>query len=491
MMPGAALAILHPLPPKPIYSSGIAPLPISVTCPKCSTTLKVKSELAGKRGKCPKCQGPLHIPTVEQRAPQVTAQATGERAAKVQQPPATPEERRAQVLDAFQGGIERPAVPFSYSLRLSLIAVVICLVPVLYLAMILLFAVGAIVWYLYAPSLLAGTTGVGQTILLYGPVAVGLLLSLLLLKPLVAPRPAKGKPKDLPREKAPLLFELVEKIAALMGAEHPGQVALDANNTLYRSSSRLVIGLPLVAGLSVTEVAGLIARECGFHLRGAGAGNARFIRAISSFFFRAVREKDAWDEALLAATSKRRFSLGKLLYPLRGLFWLVKVLNWPLMYLARMLSGLLLQKTHYDADLGAVRLIGSGPFAETFRTLRVIDFAWQQVQADLLFQRTENQLPDNLARQLENSIAQIPDDYRASLASQEDDSETEDFALIPAEKDRLVAAQVAAAPGIYSCPLPATVLFDDFDALAKDVTWEYYLTVFGPPLERRFLHPVK
>ena len=480
-------------------------MPISVTCPQCSTTLKVKDELAGKRGKCPKCQGPLLIPALKGTGAQGTgaqgtgAQGTGATPASVPKPdrpaakvlvPATPEERRAKVLSGLPREIERPTAPFSFRLRLLLTAAAICLLPVLYVAMILLFAGGAAAWYLYAPGLLAGTAGIGGTILLYGPVFAGLLLALLLLKPLFASRPIKGQAKVLPRDKDPLLFELVEKIATSLGAEPPQQIAVDGNTTLRGSSSRLVIGLPLIAGITAQELAGLIAHECGGHIRGTGSGLTGFIRSISGFFFRAVRESDAWDIAVIAATSKRRFSLGKILYPLRPAFWLVKKLLWPLMYLGRMLSGLLLQKTEYDADLCAVRLIGSGPFADTFRTLRVIEFAWQQVQADLSFQRTENQLPDNLPRQLESGIAQIPDDFRASLASQGDTSETEDFALVPAEKDRLAAAQAAAVPGIYSCPLPATVLFDDFDALAKDVTWEYYLSVFGPPLERRFLHPV-
>jgi hypothetical protein len=158
--------------------------------------------------------------------------------------------------------------------------------------------------------------------------------------------------------------------------------------------------------------------------------------------------------------------------------------------MGQLFSGLLLQKTEFDADLCQIRLIGSKPFEATFRTLRVIDFAWKQVQADLVFQHKENQLPDNLPRQLESAVAQIPDEFRAGLAIEADTAETADFALIPAEKDRLAAATAVAAPGIYACPLPATVLFDDFDSLAKDVTWDYYLVELGPPLERRFLHPV-
>ena len=470
-------------------------MPISVTCPQCGATLKVKEELAGKRGKCPKCQGALQIPaqgataTVAGTAtvkPQATSQADS-----TASPLAGTADLRTQVLGALSGEIEKPAAPFSFRLRMLLVAMAICLLPVLYLALIMLFAGGAVAWFLYAPQVLRNTAGLGGALLLYGPVVVGLLIAVSLFKPLVAPRPTKGKAKSLPRDKAPLLFELVDKVAAAIGAEAPQQIAVDGNTALQGSSSRLLIGMPLVASVTVQQLAGMIAHECGRHVTGTAAGTAGFVRGISSFFFRAVKERDAWDESVHAATTSRRSWLGKLLWPLRALFMLVKILLWPLMYLARLFSGLLLQKTEYDADLCQIRLIGGGSFDETFRALRVMDFAWQQVQADLAFQHKESQLPDNLPRQLENAIAQVPDDFRAGLAVQGDATETADFALIPAEKDRLAAAHSAAAPGIYTCTLPATVLFDDFDALARDVTWDYYLAVLGPPLERRFLHPVR
>ncbi len=460
-------------------------MPISVTCPQCSTTLKVKDELAGKRGKCPKCQGAVQIPAGNGTAVKPTAVAV----VKVDVP-ASAKERRAKVLELLSGSIEKLQSPFSFRLRMMLAAVAICLLPVLYVAFILLFAGGAIAWYLYAPQLLGNATGFRGAMLLYGPVAIGLLIAVSLLKPLVAPRPTKGKAKPVPRDKAPLLYELVDKVAAAIGADSPKQIAVDGNTGLHGSASRLLIGLPLVASITTQQLAGLIAHECGRHVKGTAAGTAGFVRSISTFFFRAVKERDAWDEAVYSATTSRRSSLGKLLWPLRALFMLVKILLWPLMYLSRMFSGLLLQKTEYDADLCQIRLIGSGPFEATFRALRVMDFAWQQVLADLVFQHKESQLPDNLPRQLESAIAQVPDDFRAGLAIQADTTETADFALIPAEKDRLAAAHSAAAPGIYTCPLPATVLFDDFDSLAKDVTWDYYLVELGPPLERRFLHPV-
>ncbi|MBC7856915.1 MAG: hypothetical protein IAF94_26085 [Pirellulaceae bacterium] len=464
-------------------------MPISVTCPQCGTTLKVKDELAGKRGKCPRCQGAVQIPAGERTEAKAPAGVARNSTAKVEFT-ASPEERRAGVLAPLTGSIEKLQSPFSFRMRMLLAAMATCLVPVLYLALILLFGGGAIAWYLFAPSLLGNSAGFGGDMLFYGPIAIGLVIAVSLLKPLVAPRPTKGKTKSLPRDKAPLLYEFVERVAAAIGADAPQQIAVDGNTALYGSKSRLLIGLPLVASVTAEQLAGMIAHECGRHVQGTAAGTAGFVRGISTFFFRAVKERDAWDESVHAATTSRRSWLGKLLWPIRALFMLVKVLLWPLMYLSRMFSGLLLQKTEYDADLCQIRLIGSKPFEATFRALRVMDFAWQQVQVDLVFQHKESQLPDNLPRQLESAIAQVPDDFRVGLSVQGDTSETADFALIPAEKDRLAAAHSAAAVGIYVCPLPATILFKDFDALAKDITWDYYLVELGPPLERRFLHPV-
>ena len=468
-------------------------LPISVTCPQCSATLKVKDELAGKRGKCPKCQGAVQIPAADRgpakRAPVATSPKPAEAAVKLAIP-ASAEERRAKVLDSLSGTIEKTQAPFSFRLRMNLAAGAVCLLPVLYVGIVLLFGGGGVFWFLYAPTLMGNVAGFGGAVLLYGPLAAGLLIALALLKPLVAPRPSQGKAKSLSRDKAPLLFEFVEKIAATLGAESPSLIDVDNNTSLHGSRTRLLLGLPLVATCTAQDLAGMIAHECGRHLKGNAAGTAGFVRRVSTFFFRAAKERDAWDEAVYAATASRRSSVGKFLWPIRALFMLVKVLLWPLMYFSQLFSGLLLQKTEYDADLCQIRLVGSSSFEATFRTLRVIDFAWKQVQADIVFQHKVIQLPDNLPLQVECAIAQIPEEFRATLAIEADTTETADFALIPAEKDRLAAAHSAAATGIYHCTLPATALFDDFDSLAKDVTWEYYLVELGPPLERRFLQPV-
>jgi hypothetical protein len=84
-------------------------------------------------------------------------------------------------------------------------------------------------------------------------------------------------------------------------------------------------------------------------------------------------------------------------------------------------------KTEFDADLCQSALIGSRPFEATFRTLQVIDFAWKQVRP-ISSSAQENQLPDNLPRQLEPSL-KSPTIPAPGLAVREaDTADTADFA---------------------------------------------------------------
>src|SRR5207244_2031353 len=118
--------------------------------------------------------------------------------------------------------------------------------------------------------------------------------------------PVNGKTKSLARDKAPLLFELVDKLAALLNAEAPKKITVDGNTSLHGSMSTLLIGLPLAASCTVDQLAGMIAHECGRHVKGTAAGTAGLARGIRHFFFRAVKQREAWDEPIDAATTSRR-----------------------------------------------------------------------------------------------------------------------------------------------------------------------------------------
>ncbi len=47
---------------------------IAVTCPSCGLTVKVRAEAAGKKGKCPRCEGPIRVPAASQEPGQPQAE---------------------------------------------------------------------------------------------------------------------------------------------------------------------------------------------------------------------------------------------------------------------------------------------------------------------------------------------------------------------------------------------------------------------------------
>ncbi len=65
-------------------------MPIRYKCQKCGATLKIKDELAGKRGKCPKCRTAFRVPK-----PESAAVAKADEAKTSPEPKLSPEEEEA------------------------------------------------------------------------------------------------------------------------------------------------------------------------------------------------------------------------------------------------------------------------------------------------------------------------------------------------------------------------------------------------------------
>lgn len=67
---------------------------------------------------------------------------------------------------------------------------------------------------------------------------------------------------------------------------------------LFRSGFDLVVGLTLVADLSVVQLAGVLAHELG-HAAQANIGSSRFISSVHAWLSRVAFERDEVDEHLL------------------------------------------------------------------------------------------------------------------------------------------------------------------------------------------------
>jgi len=522
-------------------------VPIAVTCNQCQFTVTVKDELAGKQGKCPKCRSIMIVsPTTRttQRAadPSPTAplsrtavarptsdvaSAAGPAARAIQS--ATTSERRprspgatavtptapvplgrdqalAQVLAGFHGEIPQRGPTPTYLLGILLTSLFMVALPVIYVALIAVACWGVYLHMVHDVGLLnlvhSGWGAVTMLLVYLSPLFVGGILLVFMIKPLFA-RPAHGRrTRSFTRNAEPVLFALVDKICAVVNAPVPKRIDVNCDVNASASFRRgwlsaivgndlvLTIGMPLASGLSVQQFAGVLAHEFGHFSQGAGMRLTYVIRSINFWFLRVVYQRDSWDQWLANSARGVDLRVAWVLYLAQLCVWLVRQLLWALMMLGHVVTGFMLRQMEFDADRYEAHLAGSDTFESTARQLMLLSVAYQGAQSDAgLFYR-EGRLPDNLPKLMVANIKQIPEEARSKLNEVIETSKTGWFDSHPANKDRIAAAQELNAAGVFHSTLPARVLFSDFVATSRGVTYDFYCGIFGSRLKPDELHPV-
>ena len=499
---------------------------ISAKCPHCGTLLNVKDELAGRKGKCPKCQGVVKIPALAavQLAAVPAAASAASRSAATSAPPkpktvtpapaatqkprqaapAGPEQIRAQIFAGFRGPIQRvPTTPL-YKLGILATTIVMVLLPLIYVAIIGL--VCLLVWFHLANNhVILGAAGRGKAalfaLLIYiAPAIVGGIMIVFMIKPIFAQPSDDRRRRSVTRKSDPLLFEFVERICGLVGAAQPQRIDIDCDINASASFRRgwlsllsgrdlvLTIGMPLAAGLSLQQFAGVLAHEFGHFSQGAGMRLTYIIRSINFWFMRAVYERDAWDDWLAEVARDLDLRIGWMLYLAMGCVWLTRKILWVLMYSGHLVAGFMLRQMEFDADKYEARVAGSETFAATARQLKLLAVAWHGAQSDLASYHREGRLADNLPRLLMSNVKQLPKEAQDFVNKLIAETDTGMFDSHPADKDRIESARSEQAAGAFHSDLPATVLFDGFDQSAKNVTWDYYCSLFGRAFKQDSLH---
>ena len=91
----------------------------------------------------------------------------------------------------------------------------------------------------------------------------------------------------------------------------------------------------------------------------------------------------------------------------------------------------------------------------------------------------DGRLPDNLPRLIEANIAQIPPEALTAIDEALESERTRLFDTHPADRDRIAAVRALCASGVFRLDGPATALFRDFDALAREASVDHYRGVLG------------
>ena len=158
------------------------------------------------------------------------------------------------------------------------------LLPLVYIALVV--AMAKLVWWHLTNDLsifdhIHGRGAILALLVYLGPAIAGVIFVLFLIKPLFSRSEKAGKPFKVLEANEPELFAFVRKICELVGAPAPREVWLDCKVNASAGFRRgwlsffgndlvLTLGLPLVAGMTTRQVAGVLAHEFGHFAQGAG-----------------------------------------------------------------------------------------------------------------------------------------------------------------------------------------------------------------------------
>jgi Zn-dependent protease with chaperone function len=387
---------------------------------------------------------------------------------------------------AFTGGIEPTKVSFAYRVGLAMVALGMVLLSVVYFGIILLTAYGVYYHWQHDSALVKVTGANWVTVGLYlTPVFAGVVMVFFMIKPYFAAKPEEPPKYSLTPQSDPVLFALIWRICELVRAPRPSRVDVDCQINASAGFRRgllslrgndvvLTIGLPLAAGLTVQEFAGVLAHEFGHFAQGAGMRLTYIIRQTNGWFARVVYERDEWDLKLAQTARQIDIRIGIFLHLTRFCVWLTRRILWVLMHAGHAISCFMLRQMEYDADSYEIKLAGSAAFAQTVAKIENLMAASPWVDRQLRKSWKNRRLPGNLPAFINFSSRNIPSDPRPKSDPVASRKKTRIFDTHPCDASRVQAAEALNQPGVFHVTEPAATLFNDFDGLSRAATRFHY-----------------
>jgi Zn-dependent protease with chaperone function len=405
------------------------------------------------------------------------------------------------------GAIESPPkTSWLYQFNLLVVAVVMVLLPLVYLALVGFAGYGV---YYHAVqhadwiSTYGSRAGRGIILVFLGyiiPIIVGVVVVFFMIKPIFAGRPKRAQPLVLSPTDNPLLYAFIEKICGTVGAPSPKRIDLDCDlnasasfrrgfGSMFGNDLVLTIGLPLVANLSAAEFGGVVAHEFGHFTQSVGMRLSYLIRRVNFWFLRVVYERDAWDEALEAwSQNAEDVWSAMVVWTAQIGVGFARLILRVLMFIGLLIGGFMMRQMEYDADAWEIKLAGSATFERTQRKLATLSVAMEKMYAQIHAEwRKSQQLPDNLSELLRRYHESLSP---AILQTIEDASGLEPtgcFDSHPSLADRIRQARRRDEVGVFHDDRPASDLFGSFQHPARFVTLLHYTDELGIPLTEDML----
>lgn len=371
------------------------------------------------------------------------------------------------------------------------------LLPIAYLAVIA--GIGyAIYWHASSHSdwLSSGPSGFHavrfKIIGFIGPIIGGLVLLFFMIKPLLASGVDEDEPLSLDRGQEPRLFAFVDAICEAIRAPKPSRIDIDCHvnaaagfrrglSSFFRNDLVLRLGLPLVAGLTSAQLAGVIAHELGHFSQRVAMRLTFVIGLINAWLYRVACERDEWDAFLKEIAEDEEGNVAIRLFAVVSivLVWVTRLVLKLLLLLGELISSFTSRQMEFNADRFEAALVGPEVFEMTCHRLRQLDVSSRLAERDLAGAWKERRLANNLPLMIARKALELTPEAIDKLKFSALRRRTRLFDTHPSDEARIRNIKKGAAVPVYVGTHPATDAFTNFKMIAHAVTISHYRRVFG------------
>ncbi|WP_231742600.1 M48 family metalloprotease [Stieleria varia] len=401
-----------------------------------------------------------------------------------------------QIRKEFEGKVPRNLFNIGYRISLLAVAFLMLLLPVLYLSVIAGAGIGLYYYFTEVmPGLMEtlprGRGAVFAMMIYVTPIVGGLIMIVFMIKPVfftLVPERAQRK-RSLTKASEPDLFELVDHICGVTRSPKPKRIDIDYDVnasaslrngfwSLFRQDLVLTIGAPLIAGMNLRQLTGVLAHEFGHFAQGGGMKSVYVIRMINSWFARVVYQRDQLDEQLDSAIENGDWRISMILLVGKLFVYLSRMILWLFMMIAHAVSCIMMQQMEYDADRYEAFVSGSDYFAETHKRILQLSLG-QQGTIKAVIEGLESR---HLLGDLPKLTSSFAEQVSARDLQKMDKANEESTGLLsthPSHTSRIKAAKKLNAPGMFHIERPAREVFRNFEGLCQGASVDFYRNEFG------------
>lgn len=393
---------------------------------------------------------------------------------------------------AFVGPWKPVTRTAGYRLAVFASALFMTLMPIAYLA-----AIAGIGWVVYwhfthdtgmLHTRASGRAAVVMFLLFLLPGIAGIVLIIFLLRPMLflfGGDENHDKIEVFPREE-PRLFGFVESVCNTMGAPVPERIFIDCEvnaaaqllgggfGLLGRRRLALHIGLPLVAGLSATAFAGILAHEFGHFSQGAGMRATGILGRMSRWMGIAAYDRGGIDASIAGLTQSGTTSFVLVGIVLAICVGIARLILKGVFFFGFGVARVMGRRMEFDADAHQARFVGSKAAIETWPRMFGLMEAQRQADIKIAEQWKNRTLPEDFPALVASTARRLSPDAKAHLKQSLEETRTGWFDTHPATGVRIRAFKALADEGIFRLEEPATSLFTNFADASKKASYAFF-----------------